>query len=349
MIIKAVGDWELDILAVPFGGADNKDADGEWFDADTLFHEDKFGLPPLVHYHGYTETGKPEGAPVYLGKTIERWVDQAGIWYRGVLDKTIELAGQIMDGAQKDIARASSGSVTHLARVDDDGHIREWPVTELSIFNAIGNMQPANRHAVAMPVAKAIYLAAGLDWPGEGGDPETDPEAAAKAGAGSVDHTGDSDVTIAFTGDTKMEDKDIQALATKTAQEAVAVALKADKEEREAAEKLAAEEAERTAVAVKAAMDARDKDDAKKGRLPVVEGVPHLLKYNAPMSNLSPADLAFGIDTMGKTATTMSAQRPTRCWLPRYWAKRARLATHLSPSMPSRAWGSRATRYSIAP
>ncbi len=30
--IKAVGDWELDVLAIPFG---SKDSDGQWFDENT--------------------------------------------------------------------------------------------------------------------------------------------------------------------------------------------------------------------------------------------------------------------------------------------------------------------------
>src|SRR3989304_294100 len=31
--IKAVGDWELEVLGIPFGSPDNKDAHGEWVDA----------------------------------------------------------------------------------------------------------------------------------------------------------------------------------------------------------------------------------------------------------------------------------------------------------------------------
>ena len=61
--VKAVGDWELDVLGVPYGGPDNRDADGEYFAADTKFHADKFALPPAVYYHGYEDKGKPSGSP----------------------------------------------------------------------------------------------------------------------------------------------------------------------------------------------------------------------------------------------------------------------------------------------
>ena len=65
--VKAVttGDeWDLDVLGCPYGGPVNgKDAQGEYFDASTKFHEDKFGLPPAVYYHGFGGDGKPDSEP----------------------------------------------------------------------------------------------------------------------------------------------------------------------------------------------------------------------------------------------------------------------------------------------
>jgi uncharacterized protein YoxC len=153
--IKARDDWELDVLGVPYGGPDNgRDADGEYFDNATKLHDDKFPLPPAVYYHGFSEDGNPSGSPEYIGKTVSFTDKPDGRWYRVVLDKANELAGRVWEAAKQGIARASSGSISHLARVGNDGHILEWPVAELSLFDAIGNRQPANAYAVALPVLK---------------------------------------------------------------------------------------------------------------------------------------------------------------------------------------------------
>lgn len=183
--VKAVeGDgevWELDILGVPYGGPADRDADGEWFDAATEMHPDRFGLPPLVHYHGYGDDKRPAGEPEYVGKTVRRWVDAAGVWFRAVLDKGSARARALWDAAKLGTVRASSGSIDHLVRKDPDGHIREWPVAELSILDTATGKLPANSYAVAMPVAKALYERAGLEWPDA--DPEAEPEASDPAGA----------------------------------------------------------------------------------------------------------------------------------------------------------------------
>lgn len=178
--IKAIeeGDtWTLDILGVPFGSSDDRDADGEYFDAMTKLHEDKFGLPPLVHYHGYGDDGRPAGEPEYVGKTIKRWVTAAGVWFRATLDKASARAAELWEAAKHETLAASSGAVPHLTRTDPDGHIREWPVSELSILDTATGKKPANRHAVAVPVAKAIYARAGLQWPDDDSAPEVTPEA----------------------------------------------------------------------------------------------------------------------------------------------------------------------------
>ena len=175
--VKAAGDWEMDILGVPFGDAEHKDAQGEYFAEDTAYHEDKFPLPPLVYYHGLDDSGKPSGDPEYIGVTVKRWVDKAGIWFRGILDKTSELAKRVWEAAQQDKARASSGSIAHLTRTESDGKITEWPVAELSVFELGGGKRPANPYAVALPAMRAVYEAAGIALPQ---DIEA-PEAAAEA------------------------------------------------------------------------------------------------------------------------------------------------------------------------
>ncbi len=175
--IKVAGDWELDILALPFGGPqDGKDLEGEFFDETTETHEDQFPTPPLVYYHGLDDKGKPAGAPEYIGKTIRRWVDERGIWFRGVLDKASALAQRVWAAAQGGKARASSGTAGHLCRKDSDGHIREWPVVEVSLFDMGNGKQPANPYAIAIPATKTVYERAGIAWSPDIEAPEAAPE-----------------------------------------------------------------------------------------------------------------------------------------------------------------------------
>jgi len=161
------GEWILEVLGVPFGSSVDRDAHGEWFDNRTRFYEDKIPLPPVVYYHGYTPDGKPQDAPEFIGKTVDRSVDNVGVWYRVVLDKASKYAQRVWDAAQRGLARASSGTMEHLRRVGRDGHITHWLVSELSVFDIGDGRQPANRYAVAVPAVKSLYNEAGLYLPEE--------------------------------------------------------------------------------------------------------------------------------------------------------------------------------------
>ena len=165
--VKAIldsGEWDLDVLGCPYGGPNGgKDAQGEYFDAGTKFHEDKFGLPPAVYYHGFGGDGKPDSEPRFIGRTLKRWRDGAGEWFRVRLDKASTEAERVWDAAKRGTARASSGAVAHLVRTAPDGRILHWPVAELSIFETDSGKRPANGYAVAMLAAKALWSQAGAD------------------------------------------------------------------------------------------------------------------------------------------------------------------------------------------
>ena len=151
--------WELDVLGVPFGGPDDgKDADGEYFDAETNLHEDKFGLPAIAYYHGGDDSGEMAESPEYIGRALSSETRPDGVWYRVALDKANELAQRVWDAAQRGVARASSGTVGHLARRGEGGHILEWPVAEMSLFEIDSGKRPANNYAVAVPVLKALGI-----------------------------------------------------------------------------------------------------------------------------------------------------------------------------------------------
>ena len=247
--VKAAGDWELDVLYLPYGGQkDGKDSQGEYFSARTNDHADKFPSPVILYYHGYTPEGQPQGNPEVIGKALKRWADNAGRWVKIKLDQANQYARRIWDSAQTGAARASSGSIAHLVRREADGHLTNWPVVEISLIDVVGKRQPANTYAVAMPAAKAHLELGGLSLPTEFNS--ATPQA---TGAGSA---AEPSAQSQLNGENEMEEKQVAEL--------VAAALKADREQRDAAEKAEndrkAAEQTRIDAAVKAAEEKAAKE-----------------------------------------------------------------------------------------
>jgi hypothetical protein len=186
--VKAVDEWELDVLAIPFG---SRDADGQWFDDRTDIAQEQFQTPLVVYQHGVKQGAKElDEKPVIVGRakpgTLRRDVD--GWHIRVVLDKAVSVAKTIMDAAKRGLAAVSSGSIAHLARLDiggkliqyektRPGRIAVWPLAEISIWErGNGNAEPASQFAMALPAMKAIYREAGLPFPelDTGGDAEAE-------------------------------------------------------------------------------------------------------------------------------------------------------------------------------
>jgi hypothetical protein len=186
--VKAVGDWEIDITAVPFGG---RDSDGQWFDDNTDTMSDNFSNPVILYHHGVMP-GKQslQANPVVIGKAMSVEKKSDGWHIRAMLDKTVEFARRVWEAAQKGLAVASSDSIAHLARLEvggklvmyeknKPGRIAVWPLAGVSLWdNVAGNFSPASRNAIALPAMKAIYEQAGLILPDIS---ENDEQGAGKA------------------------------------------------------------------------------------------------------------------------------------------------------------------------
>jgi HK97 family phage major capsid protein len=315
--IKSDGDaWELDVLGVPWGGPNNgRDSDGEYFDANTKLYLDRYATVPAVYYHGYDENGHPHGEPQFIGKTTGYTVKDNGVWFRVVLDKANDYARRVWDAAKNGIARASSGSISHLRRVAPDGHITHWPVAELSIFDAVGKRQPANQYAVALPVAKAVYAAAGLPLPDDiEGEDDGQPEAGATGAQQSAPAVKADDTSRGNT--TNSNDPKEGIMDEQNVQQMIAAALEADRKQRdaEAAAKAAEQAKIDAAVAAKAQemqaqIDAAKAEAAAAQRLPgAMNGAPTVAEFGdiAKFDNLEIADLAT-LAALGK-ATKMAGK-----------------------------------------
>lgn len=173
--IKAVGDWELEVLAVPFN---RPDSDGQTFDASTDFMLETFSAPAILYHHGVNPGKKTlQGSLAVIGKAVKTEVKSDGVYVRVLLDKTVEFARRVWEAAKRGLAVASSDSIAHLARLEVNGkrtmyeknkagRVAVWPLAGLSLWDKVeGNFTPASQYAIALPAMKAIYREAGLDFP----------------------------------------------------------------------------------------------------------------------------------------------------------------------------------------
>jgi hypothetical protein len=180
MAVKAVGDWELDVLVIPFGSKSQADADGQWFEADTEIMSDAFSTPLVIYQHGIKQGGKTlSDRPLIIGKSIPgSLVKRQDGWHiRALLDKAVSVAKGVMEAAKNRAVAVSSDSIAHLARLDiggklihyeknRPGKIAVWPLAGFSLWEmGGGNFQPANRQAIALPAMKAMYREAGMVFP----------------------------------------------------------------------------------------------------------------------------------------------------------------------------------------
>ena len=180
MAVKAVGDWELDVTPIPFGSSSNSDSDKQWFDQSTDIMHEAFSTPLIVYQHGVKQGAKGiQEKPLVIGKAVPGSLEKrADGWHvRVILNKAMKIAKDIMDAARKGLVAVSSGSVSHLARLDvggklipyekdRPGRIAVWGLAEISLWErGNGNYQPSNQFAVALPVMKAMYRDAGVPFP----------------------------------------------------------------------------------------------------------------------------------------------------------------------------------------
>ena len=284
IFIKALDDWELEVLGIPFGDSSHKDSDGEYFTNTTNLHLNTFGKPLIVYQHGYDKAdGKvvPMSDPKIVGQAQSYRVGEDGVWWRVALDKTSEFAQQIWESAKQGLLRASSGSIPHLVRKKIDGEITNWPVGEISLLD---KMAPANNYALALPVLKSRYQQAGIEMPAELNVDEQ-PE---------IDEAGEDKSVVLVeniikTNEVKMENEDITKV--------IADAIKADNDRRDAeAAQLAIAEAEKEKAiedALKAEKAKWEAEAAKGRRLPF--GAPEVTKFSkiGKYDYVDPQDLAF--------------------------------------------------------
>lgn len=281
LAVKAVGDWELDVLGNPYG----PDSDQQWFDEGTEIPTSEV---PVVYYHGIRDDqrGLVE-KPIVIGKATKTERNAQGQWWRVVLDKLKDEAKKVMDAAREKPSKAvaSSGAIDYLSRLEiggklqpydkrTPGRIAVWHMGELSLWDWKPGHNQAHPYAVAVPALKATYDEAGINLviPAQADintTPANEPTDKAEAAKAALSN-GKPAAELSKQEYLKMEEKDLIALLDKR-DEQKAAAAKAQAESDAAFNKRVEEEANKKVEAYKA-------EAAKGRRLPYSEA-PYQTKF----------------------------------------------------------------------
>lgn len=131
-----VGGW-----GVIFGG---KDLYGETFTKSTDFMLDLVPNKPVLYDHSLGEVKH------IIGKAIKIEPRDAGLWVEAELKRNEEYVSQVLELVQKGALGWSSGSVSHLVRMDGS-QIKAWPLIEMSLTPT-----PAEPRTLGVEVIKTL-------------------------------------------------------------------------------------------------------------------------------------------------------------------------------------------------
>ena len=167
----------LEVLAAPYGSTTRKDRLKQFFSFRTDFMIDIGDRRPTMYLHGFSPRRRAMDQPPALGIAEVIRVDEQGLWMRTELDDS-ELSVRTWDAAKRGEAKASTGSIRHLVRPQDDapGEVTCWPIAELSVWDSGGKRIPVSDDAVVIPI-RALFEQCELDLPEtfEAGEATDDP------------------------------------------------------------------------------------------------------------------------------------------------------------------------------
>ena len=144
--VRAMGDGIIEGYLVPFNTKQTKDFYNTYFDRHTNYMLDDYPIVQrayLIYHHGLDTTLSVRN----LGDFIRKRLDDVGIWVQAQLDLRDEWEQEVYKLAQNGKLGWSSGALPQAVEIDDDGHVRTWPIIEGSL-----TPQPA-----AVPFASQIY------------------------------------------------------------------------------------------------------------------------------------------------------------------------------------------------
>lgn len=162
------------VLAHPFGNIRTRDNHKQWFDAQTDFHDGLITQRPASYYHNWNpDTGEPIGKPTAIGIVKEHQYKNPetgavdGRWDKVEFFDNVDegIKKRLLGAIDKGTLRASPSVVPDFHKVESSGHIKDWLPASIAVFDAEGYRQPVNKFAIGIPVMKALWAEANLEFP----------------------------------------------------------------------------------------------------------------------------------------------------------------------------------------
>ncbi len=181
--------------AAIWGDEDHPDWYGTWFTRETDFALDWYNQRPWLYDHSmnsFVRTAK-------IGDWKDADLDEHGLFFMGELDKHFHYLDEVEYLMELGWLFPSSGTLSHVMQVADDGWIRRWPIAELSSTTSPAEFRiPAQQMKAShrRRAVEAIRRLGGLTMSEENGsvatalfpgvtlqqtDPPTEPVAPARA------------------------------------------------------------------------------------------------------------------------------------------------------------------------
>jgi len=128
--LKLLGtDGRVGGYLVVWGSPQQRDLQGEYFTPETDLALEWYAQRPVLYHHGLDGTLK--GSIIGTIDTLRP--DATGLWAEAQLDLRKRYVRTVLQLVERGVLGWSSGSLPHLVEVEDDGHIKKWPLVEGSL------------------------------------------------------------------------------------------------------------------------------------------------------------------------------------------------------------------------
>ena len=130
--IRAAEDGIVEGYLVAFNTAKNPDFHNTYFDRQTDYMFEDYpivGRAFILYNHGLDETLHVRT----IGKFVRAKIDDIGLWVQAQLAQRDEWEQAVYELAKDGKLGWSSGALPQAVEVDDDGHVRRWPIIEGSL------------------------------------------------------------------------------------------------------------------------------------------------------------------------------------------------------------------------
>lgn len=139
---------------IVWGDGEQRDLHGEYFTPETELGLDWYERRPVLYHHGLDDSVKAS----VIGAIDMLRTDDVGLWAEAQLDLRQHYVRAVMRLVETGAIHWSSGSLSHLVDVDEDGRILRWPLVEGSLTPT-----PAEPRFTDVQTIKSAYDALSLD------------------------------------------------------------------------------------------------------------------------------------------------------------------------------------------